>query len=458
MVLEPIYETDFDQYSFGFRPGRCTHDAIKAAYLAMNNRKKMFWVIDADIEGFFDNVDHQTLEQILQDRISDQSVRDLIWDFLKAGIMEDGRCRYPTSGTPQGGIVSPLLANIYLNELDRWASQFTHLPKLERDRRRRRGKGNWRYIRYADDFLLLTNGSRKNAEAMEERVSGYLSNQLNLTLSPRKTTVVHANDGFDFLGCHLQRKEDGRGGKVAKWTIPESAKKELKDKVRAATAGNPDVSVRAKIRALNRIIRGWSSYYRYATDASGTFSSLDYFVWKRLMDWLATKYRSSLSEVWDNHLESSSPITINGRSILQMQGHSTVYGESHTKEGHPYLTDAKWERESLPRGTYWLSNVEERNGWRDQRWKALERDDWRCQNCERTSKMERPASTTNDFEVDTATEKKRTGWKISSACALVATTRLRRTDKLPSRCSAESRNAVKDRKFGSERGLGRRLC
>jgi Group II intron, maturase-specific domain./Reverse transcriptase (RNA-dependent DNA polymerase)./HNH endonuclease. len=304
--------------------------------------------------------------------------------------MEDGKFRCPTSGTPQGGIVSPLLANIYLHELDRWAGQFTHLPKLKRDRRRRRGKGNWRYIRYADDFLLLTNGSRKNAEAMKEKVSDYLSDQLNLTLSSEKTTVVHANDGFDFLGYHLQRKKDGRGGKVAKWTIPKSAKEEFKDKIRAATAGNPDVSVRAKIRALNRIIRGWSSYYRYATDASKTFSNLDYFVWERLAGWLATKYRSPVSEVWKNRLDGSSPIKINGRSIVQMHGRSTVYGETHIKEGHPYLTDAEWERESLPQGTYWLSNVEERNGWRDQRWKALERDEWTCQSCGTDLEKEEP--------------------------------------------------------------------
>jgi retron-type reverse transcriptase len=117
-------------------------DAIQMIKSITREHAKYFWVIDADVKGFFDNVDHQRLEQIVQNRIEDQKIRDLIWEFLKAGIMEEGTYRHSTIGTPQGGIVSPLLANVYLNELDQWAERFTEIPGKEKRRRRRKGKGN----------------------------------------------------------------------------------------------------------------------------------------------------------------------------------------------------------------------------------------------------------------------------------------------------------------------------
>jgi RNA-directed DNA polymerase len=228
MILEPIYETDFSPWSYGFRPNRRTHDAIMAAYTAMSESAKMFWVIDADIEGFFDNLDHQRLEQVLQDRIRDRKLRDLIWAFLKAGVMEEGTYRHSTTGTPQGGIVSPVLANIYLDGLDQWARQFTDRTRLERERARNKGKGNWRYVRYADDFLLLTNGRKKRAERMVGRLRRQINDRLNLTLSRRKTKVFHANDGFEFLGYRLKRKRDGEGGRATRLLIPEEAKTPLR--------------------------------------------------------------------------------------------------------------------------------------------------------------------------------------------------------------------------------------
>ena len=292
MILEPIYETDFSPWSYGFPPNRRTHDAIMAAYMAMSESAKMFWVIDADIEGFFDNLDHQRLEQVLQDRIRDRKLRDLIWAFLKAGVMEEGTYRHSTTGTPQGGIVSPVLANIYLDGLDQWIRRFTDRSRLERKRARNKGKGNWRYVRYADDFLLLTNGRRKRAERMVDRLRRQVNDRLNLTLSRRKTKVVHANDGFEFLGYRLKRKRDGEGGRATRLLIPEEAKTRFKRKVKAVTGGSYDVSARAKIRALNVVVRGWGTYYKYAADAPRAFNDLDNFVWWRLMGWLTEKYEA----------------------------------------------------------------------------------------------------------------------------------------------------------------------
>jgi len=373
MLLEPIYEQDFSDYSFGFRPNRRTHDAIKAAKIAATLHKKV-WVIDADIKGFFDNVNHRTLEQIIQDRITQKKVRRLIWLFLKAGIMEDGTLRHSMLGTPQGGIVSPLLANVYLNKLDQWAKQWTDLTQTETKRRRREGKGNWTYVRYADDFLMLTNGTRERAEKMKERVGNFLDEELDLTLSDKKTEIVHVQDGVDFLGYRISKD----GEKVRK-LITKEAKEDIRAKVRAATDGETDVSVRSKIRALNAVLRGWSNYFKYAHDSARVFNDLDSFVWDRLTNWLGRKYEMSVPQVCKHKLDQNHPLTISGITLTLMRDKSTVYTQSYTDKPDVYLDGYKGKRESLPDDDPWLGNQERMD--RDQRWKALNRDDWTCQDC-----------------------------------------------------------------------------
>lgn len=380
MLLEPIYETDFSQNSFGFRPGRSTHDAICVVYqrMAPAIRGYMPWIIDADITGFFDNVDHQVLEQILQKRIAQQKVRDLIWKFLKAGVLENGRRRDTLAGTPQGGIVSPLLANIYLNELDQWVKKWTDLTNTEAERRRKSGKGNWTYVRYADDFLLLTNGRRKRAELMTERVENFVSERLNLSLSEKKTSLAHAEDGIDFLGYHLEAKPMRDGGGV-KRTVPKEAVRDVKTKVRALTDRGTDVSARMRVERINSVLRGWANYYKFATNASKVFGNLEYFTWHRLTCWLARKYDCSRRYLVANILDSKSPISIHGMELVDIQAMPTNYTDSPRSGGHPYLegNPDNGEPPVLDLGP----RSEDRSGHWDQKWKAHQRDDWVCQEC-----------------------------------------------------------------------------
>jgi group II intron reverse transcriptase/maturase len=151
MVLEPIYEADFGQYSFGFRPNRCTMDAIKCITWSTQEHKKYFWVIEGDISSYFDTINHRTLIRLLRVRIADEKLLNLIWKFLQAGVMERKLFKDTKLGTPQGGIISPLLANVYLHELDKYMDGYTALPAKEKTVRRRAGLANYAYIRYADD-------------------------------------------------------------------------------------------------------------------------------------------------------------------------------------------------------------------------------------------------------------------------------------------------------------------
>jgi group II intron reverse transcriptase/maturase len=380
MVLEPIYETDFSDDSYGFRPNRNTHDARKQVVQATipANPGNSQWVIDADIKGFFDNVDHRTLEQIIQDRITDRKMRNLIWGFLKAGVMEDGKFRHSSLGTPQGGIVSPVLANIYLNELDQWIKRWTEVTSAKRKRRRRRGKGSWQYVRYADDFLLMTNNRKRRAEKMLERVGGFVSDELNLKLSDKKSELVHIEDGFEFLGYKLKAKTSTGG---LKRLIPKEAEREIKSKVRDATEGGTEVAIRTKLRAINSVLRGWANYYKYATNATKVFHEIDHIKWHKVTKWLSNKLERSRNRLVGRKLDGKYPIYINGVTVVKLQEMSDTYRKSHNRHEHPYLEGKNTGWEDLPEEEPWLANTENRDG--DVRWKTLKRDNWNCQSCGR---------------------------------------------------------------------------
>ncbi len=377
MVLEPIYESVFSDRSLGFRPNRCTLDAVRLVQGKVV-QSNMMWVIDADIEGFFDNVDHRRLIQIMKDRITDEKFLSLVWKFLKAGVMEGGNFQESAIGTPQGGIVSPVLANIYLNELDQWVKKWTELTRREHDLRRAHGKGAWHYARYADDFLFQTSGTKDRAEKMLGRLEDFLEEELHLTLSEKKTEIVHANDGFHFLGFYLER--DKETGGVRK-QVPKEAKRDVRDKIKAATNGDTQVSSSAKVMALNYVLRGWANYYKYAEDATKVLPEMQSFAWHRLTHWLAEKHECSRKYLVENILEQTNPLKVEGLELAHIADMSTRYTEPRTDKPHPYLDGERSYEDVLPDEARWLALQEDRDGWRDQRWKALERDEWECQEC-----------------------------------------------------------------------------
>ena len=210
MVLEPIFEADFVPVSYGFRPKRRAHDAVaEIHYYATRGYR---WVVDADIAGCFDHIDHTALLARVRERIKDKQVMALVRAFLKAGVLDElGREAATIEGTPQGGIISPLLANIALSVLDEaimapWAEGGDQSTQAARARRRYHGKANWRIVRYADDFVIMTNGSGQDAAQLKEHAAKVLAT-VGLTLSESKTRVAHLSEGIDFLGFHIQWKK-----------------------------------------------------------------------------------------------------------------------------------------------------------------------------------------------------------------------------------------------------------
>src|SRR5215208_4251943 len=240
LVLEPIFEADFHPCSYGFRPKRRAQDAIAEIHHLASPNRNYEWVLEADITACFDEIDHTALMGRVRRRIGDKRVLGLVTAFLATGNLSDeGDNRESITGTPQGGILSPLLANIALSVLDehfaaRWAALG---PEWKRVKHRRAGGAVMKLVRYADDFVVMVAGQRADAEALRDQVSSVLA-PMGLRLSEAKTRVCHIDEGFDFLGWRIQRRAwRSRTGRRAIYTYP--SKKAL-------------ASVTAKVRSLTR--------------------------------------------------------------------------------------------------------------------------------------------------------------------------------------------------------------
>jgi RNA-directed DNA polymerase len=293
LVLEPIFEADFKPCSYGFRPKRRAQDAIAEIYFLGTPNRNYEWVFEADIEACFDEIDHTALMHRVRRRVGDKRVLSWIKAFLRAGVLtEEGLNRKTHTGTPQGGILSPLLANIALSIVDEhFTAKWEALgPYWTRAKRRRSGEPVMRLVRYADDFVVMVGGRRSDAEALFDEVSAVLV-PIGLRLSRTKTRVCHIDEGFDFLGWRIQRRAwRSRTGKQAVYTYPSKrALAAIKDKVRRLTRRNQQRTLADLLRRLNPVLRGWCNYFRHGV-SKRTFGYIDHFAFWRVVNWLRKRH------------------------------------------------------------------------------------------------------------------------------------------------------------------------
>jgi RNA-directed DNA polymerase len=290
LVLEPIFEADFKPVSYGFRPKRRAQDAIAEIH-ALGTRN-YHWVFEADIAACFDELSHSAIMARLRRRIGDKRVLALVKSFLKAGILsEAGQLRGTASGTPQGGIASPLLANIALSALDEhFCAKDDHGTRWRREAHRKHGGAFYRIVRYADDFVIMVCGSREHADALWDEVRQVLT-PLGLRLSESKSRVCHLDEGFDFLGFRIQRRRRKGTNTWAVYTYPsKKALLSVMGKVRALTRRTRHRTLEALLRQLNPVLRGWCQYFRHGV-SKATFGCLDAFTWRRVATWLRKRHK-----------------------------------------------------------------------------------------------------------------------------------------------------------------------
>jgi len=266
-TIEPILERTFNNASYGFRAGRSAHHALEQIQLYINDGYE--YVVDADIEDFFGTLNHQILMTKVRHNIPDSDITTLILKFLKAGVMEEGKFRTTTTGTPQGGVISPLLANLYLSELD---------DCME--------KAGLKLVRYADDFVVLCK-SVNQATYAYKTVRDKLG-KLKLTLSYEKTSITDVSRGFTFLGYTFWKYKD------TTYIFPsDNALKAYKNKIRYATRRQQPKNIKMVIEKLNPLIRGWGNYFGQR-NGTKRITRLDEWTRMRLRSFLFKKRSISL--------------------------------------------------------------------------------------------------------------------------------------------------------------------
>ena len=271
LVIEPLFEASFRPNSFGFRPKRSAHDAIETIRREVNRGKED--VIDLDLKTYFDTIDQKLLMQLVRRRVRDPRVLRLIRLWLRAGVMIDGRLEDTSLGTPQGGVISPLLANIYLHPLDLWWEKTMPWTTM---------------VRYADDMVVLCPKGRAERYMVELRK---FLGRLKLLVNEEKTRLVSVRTGFDFLGASFRQEwKLHRPHELQCYVWPSRrSMQRFRDKVRALVAGDFQSSLSEKILQLNRVVRGWGAYFR-RFNSQRAFHKVDHYVWQKLTRWMWLKH------------------------------------------------------------------------------------------------------------------------------------------------------------------------
>ncbi len=288
-ALSPLFETYFHESSHGFRPGRSCHTAAKEVRNLA--RKGYRHVVDLDIKGFFDNVNRELLMRLAGKVVKDRRVLGLIRGWLGAGIMEEGKVRYEVSGTPQGGVISPLLSNIYLTPLDNALT-----------------KHGYKFVRYADDVVILCKTQEKAMEALD--LTRKILARLHLELNEEKTRISNFRKGFAFLGFQFEQR---------KTVVASKSLTSLYRKVREATKRHQgDIPLSAIVVKLNPMVRGWGNYHKWGQNAR-LFTKLDRWIRMRLRAYVHKRWRQFRQSPTTKELENLGLVSLNSLRPKQMQ-------------------------------------------------------------------------------------------------------------------------------------------
>ena len=382
MALEPIFEVEFHPNSYGFRPHRSAHHVVARCRSLI--QVGFTWVIEGDVKACFDEITHDSIIRNLREKIMDNKFLHLVGLFLKAGVLVKGVILPTEKGVPQGGVLSPLLANVVLNQLD-W---FLHGKGLH-DRAGQRksaakGEVNVRFARYADDWcVFITRANKRYAIALRDKIRDFLKDAAGLELSAEKTRITHVRDGFDFLGFHFAKDMGRRGVAVPKVKISEKAKKNIRLRLSEAVRFRPQQeSLVLRVERLSRLIRGWREYFRVAHDFNRVATRLDHHSFWETVKTICRKQNISTAKCLKLYRRNKR-LTVGGCILERVYGTTMKMNFRKPKEYVPgggiYLDDYVDDEWSLS-----YRDSKKRMGSRDIRWEVMVRDSLCCRQCGKT--------------------------------------------------------------------------
>lgn len=379
MALEPIFEVEFHDQSYGFRPNRSTHHAISRCQQMM--QKRFTWVIEGDVKACFDEISHQAILRCLREKVMDQRFLALIDRLLKAGVNVEGVVHPTEKGVPQGGVASPLLSNVVLNKLD-WFLHDQGRHGLHSGYAWKAGRPNVRFVRYADDWcVFLTRCSRHGAERLRDQIREFLSQNCGLELSLEKTRITHVRDGFDFLGFHLRLGIGRNGDRVPKIKVPRHAISRVVRRLNEAMRWQPtQQSGAARLIRGSAVVIGWANYYRIAHDFSRAANTVDYHAFWIGVKALSRRYDITVAQCIRRYGSGQRGLSIGeGYVLKRAQDPSRSWHNESPTPYEPgtgcYLEDVDWEAE--------IRQYEgrQRPGRMDFKVWTLFRDGYRCRRC-----------------------------------------------------------------------------
>ena len=325
-IVEPLFEATFWHVSYGFRPGRSCQGALEHIRLALlsgakadDGKKHGYpypWTIECDIKSCFDKIDHHHVMERFRRRSADRKVNRLIHQFLKAGVLDEEQFIRTDAGTPQGGILSPLIANIALSVIEERYERWVHRPGTPDEGRKAASGARWRDqktgrsvffpIRYADDVVVLVSGTYEDAVRETEALAMHLKNTAKLELSKEKTRITPTSKGFEFLGHRVRVRWRERRGYGPRIEIPKRKVLDLRYRIKQWTKGNTTFwSLGRMLRKLNPILRGWGYFYRYCVGSKRILTGIDWYVSDRLWRWMRKKHKEAGAKEIRGYLQQS---------------------------------------------------------------------------------------------------------------------------------------------------------
>jgi len=375
--LEPIFEVEFHEHSYGFRPNRSAHHAVdRCRHTALTGYT---WVIEGDVKACFDEISHKAILRCVREKVIDNKFLALIQLLLRMGVEIDGVFHPTPKGVPQGGVASPLLANIVLNKLD-WFLHSKGFYDAAAERRSYHGQPNVRFCRYADDWcVFLTRSSRERAERLRDEIRDFLREACGLELSAEKTRITHVRDGYDFLGLNISMDVGKSAKLVPKVKVGRKAITNIQTRLGEILRYRPmQESISVRLVRASAVIRGWSNYFKVAHDFSKVAHALDYKAYWIAVKAICRKEDISTAKCLRKYGMKNTLGVHEDCTLARFQDTASAYyymsPEPYKPGCHqPYLEDDEWEAAFiLERG---------RPGSGDLKWTALVRDGFHCRGC-----------------------------------------------------------------------------